>query len=163
MLNIKIICVGYLKEDFYKKAEAEFVKRLSKYCKLEIIEIEDEKLNLNNMSQAEADKIKEIECNKIIQKIDKFNRCKVIALDLNGHSYSSEKLASKLQNIALNESSTIIFIIGGSLGLTQNLLNKCDEKISFSSLTFPHQLIRIFLLEQIFRCFKINNNETYHH
>lgn len=158
MLHIDIICVGKLKEKYLKDAIDEYSKRLSKYCILNIIELQDEKIpdKINDKIIAE---IKEKECNKILNSIKKDSY--IIALDLKGKQFSSEDFSKKIENIC-NYKSNITFIIGGSLGLTNELLSKVNEKICFSLMTFPHQLIRIFLLEQIFRSFKILNNETYH-
>ena len=158
MLTINILCIGKIKEDFFKSAINEYSKRLSKYCKLNILEIPDEKipdkLNINMTEQ-----IKEKESNNIINHLPKDTY--IICLDLTGKEYSSENFSSKLENLS-QITSNITFVIGGSLGIHKNLLNKANEKICFSKMTFPHQLIRIFLLEQIFRAFKISNGETYH-
>lgn len=162
MINIKIICVGKVKEKSLKELIDEYSKRLTKYCKLEIIELQDEKIP-QNCSITEEYKIKEKECEKIKEKISKVGKCHIICLDLNGKQYSSEEFSDKINNISTYESSTLVFVIGGSLGLTNELLSLSNEKISFSKMTFPHQLFRVFLLEQIFRAFKIQNNETYHH
>ena len=140
----------------------EYKKRVTKYAKLEITELEDEKI-LQNISQIQLENIKEKESNKIIEKIEKLNQVHVIALDLNGEMISSEEFSKKIKNIPVNGYSTIVFVIGGSLGMSKKLLDLCDEKLCFSTLTFPHQLIRLFLCEQIFRAFKIIHNETYHH
>ncbi len=162
MLNIKIICVGKIKETSLKELCDEYLKRLTKYCKIEIIELEDEKLpqTLNN---SDISRIKEIESKKIQDKISKLGKCTLFFLDLKGKEYSSEDFAKCLDTQATYISSTLVFVIGGSLGMTEELLNTSNYKICFSKMTFPHQLIRLFLLEQIFRAFKINNNETYHH
>lgn len=159
MIHINIICIGKLKEKYLQDALSEYSKRLSKYCNLDIIELPDEKLpaNLNNSI---INQIKEKESNNIISHIGKSSY--TIALDLNGKQYSSEDFSKKIDNISLNTSSSITFIIGGTLGLSEKILNSCNELICFSKMTFPHQLIRVFLLEQIFRSFKILNNETYH-
>ena len=162
MINIKIICVGKVKEKSLKELIDEYSKRLSKYCKLEIIEVEYEKLPLN-ASTADENKIKEKECEKIKAKIQKIGKCSIICLDLHGKQYTSEEFSNRISAISTYNSSTLVFVIGGSLGLTSELLSSCNEKISFSKMTFPHQLFRVFLLEQIFRAFKIQNNETYHH
>ena len=159
MLNINIICVGKLKEQYLKDAINEYSKRLSKYCNLSIIELSDEKLP-SKLSNALIEDIKNKECSKIIQSIKKDSY--VFCLDLKGKQFSSEEFSQKLDNIALNFNSSITFIIGGTLGLNQEILSLSNEKICFSKMTFPHQLIRVFLLEQIFRAFKISNNETYH-
>lgn len=162
MMNIKIICVGKIKEKSLQELVKEYEKRLSKYCKLEIIELDDEKLP-SSYSLADANKIKEKECNKIKEKINKLGKCSVIFLDLKGKQYTSEEFSEKISHMSTYGTSTIAFVIGGSLGLTQDLLSLSQDKISFSKMTFPHQLFRVFLLEQIFRAFKIQNNETYHH
>ena len=158
MLTINILCIGKIKEDFFRNAINEYSKRLSKYCKLNIVELPDEKipdkLNINMTEQ-----IKEKESNNIINHLPKDTH--IICLDLTGKEYSSENFSSKLENLS-QITSNITFVIGGSLGIHKNLLNKANEKICFSKMTFPHQLIRIFLLEQIFRAFKISNGETYH-
>ena len=158
MLTINILCIGKIKEDFFRNAINEYSKRLSKYCKLNIVELPDEKipdkLNINMTEQ-----IKEKENNNIINHLPKDTY--IICLDLTGKEYSSENFSSKLENLS-QITSNITFVIGGSLGIHKNLLNKANEKICFSKMTFPHQLIRIFLLEQIFRAFKISNGETYH-
>lgn len=158
MLNIQIICVGKLKETYLKNAIAEYSKRLSKYCKLSILELPDEKIP-DKLNITISENIKSKECTNIINHLK--DNSYIIALDLNGKQFSSEEFSEKLDNISIINSN-ITFIIGGSLGLNTELLNKCDLKICFSKMTFPHQLIRVFLLEQIFRAFKISNNESYH-
>lgn len=159
MIHINIVCIGNLKEKYLKEAVDEYSKRLSKFCKLNIIQIQDQSLpeKINNSIIQE---IKDKECEKILSNIK--SNSYVIALDLKGKQYSSEEFSKKLQKITVNGESNITFIIGGTLGLNEKVLNKADELICFSKMTFPHQLIRIFLLEQIFRGFKIANNETYH-
>ena len=159
MLNINIICVGKIKEKYLKEAIDEYSKRLSKYCALKIIELQDEKLP-DKLYESTIIQTKQKECKKILDNIKKDSY--IIALDLKGKQYTSEEFSTKIQQIATNYNSSITFVIGGTLGLTEELLNKCNEKICFSKMTFPHQLIRVFLLEQLFRCFKISNNETYH-
>ena len=142
---IKVICVGKIKEKFYVDALNEYKKRLSKYTKLEIIELQD------------SDIIKEKE---LILKNINFKDYN-IALAIEGKEYNSVELSSHIDKIQ-SINSNITFIIGGSDGLDNEIKNKVNELISFSKLTFPHQLFRIILLEQIYRSFKINNNETYH-
>lgn len=158
MLSINIICVGKIRESYLKDAINEYSKRLSKYCKLNILELPDEKIpdKLNN-SLIEDIKLKE--CNNIINHFKKDSY--IIALDLNGKQYTSEEFSTKIDDLSM-QTSNITFIIGGSLGLNTTLLNQCNEKVCFSKMTFPHQLIRVFLLEQLFRAFKISNGETYH-
>ena len=158
MLHINIICIGKVKEKYLKDAIDEYSKRLSKYCLLNIIELQDEKIPSITNSKIEEE-IKNKECRKILPYIKKDSY--IIALDLTGKQYSSEDFSKKIDNISLNNSS-ITLIIGGSLGLSSELLTNANEKICFSKMTFPHQLIRVFLLEQLFRAFKISNNETYH-
>ncbi len=158
MLTINIICIGKLREQYLKDAIEEYSKRLSKYCKLNIIELPDEKIP-DKATENEGKIIKEKECNNIIKHLPKDSY--LICLDLKGKQLSSEEFAKTIDTLSLTTSS-ISFIIGGSLGITTNLLEMCNSSISFSKLTFPHQLIRVFLLEQIFRSFKILNGETYH-
>ena len=158
MLHIDIICIGKLKEQYLKDAIDEYSKRLSKYCNLNILELPDEKLP-NNDNDKLFYEIKNKECERISSHIKKDSY--VIALDLTGKQYSSEEFSKKISNLSLI-TSNISIIIGGSLGMTEQFLNTVNEKICFSKMTFPHQLIRVFLLEQLFRAFKISNNETYH-
>lgn len=158
MLTINIICIGKIKEKFFKDAIDEYSKRLSKYCKLNILELPDEKIPDKINSSIETE-IKSKECENIIKHIKKDSY--IICLDLKGKEFSSEELSKEIENISM-QSSQITFIIGGSLGLTEKILNLANKKICFSKMTFPHQLIRIFLLEQLFRSFKISNGETYH-
>ena len=159
MLNINIVCIGKIKENYLKDAIAEYSKRLSKFCNLNIIELSDEKLP-NKVNDSIISEIKNKECSKMIQAIKKDSY--IMCLDLKGKEFSSEEFSQKLDSIALNFNSSITFVIGGTLGLNQEILSLANEKICFSKMTFPHQLIRVFLLEQLFRAFKISNNETYH-
>lgn len=149
---IKIICVGKIKEKYLNDAIEEYKKRLSKYTKLDIIEVTD-------YSSDNIDLILLKEKELIEKYID--SKDYVITLEIDGNMLSSEELALKLNNI-FNTNSTITFIIGGSYGLHQDIKNRSNYKLSFSKLTFPHQLFRVNLLEQIYRSFKINNNEAYH-
>ena len=158
MLSIEIICVGKLKENYLKEAVNEYSKRLSKYCKLTLTELPDEKIPEKSNPSIEQE-IKNKECSNILKHIKKDSY--IIALDLGGKNLTSEQFSDKLQALSM-ETSHITFIIGGSLGLTPDLLSKCNLKLCFSAMTFPHQLIRVFLLEQIFRGFKIANGESYH-
>ena len=158
MLHIDIICVGKLKEQYFKDALNEYSKRLSKYCILSIVELPDEKVP-DKLSDKLISDIKEKESNNILSHIKKDSY--IVSLDLRGKQYTSEEFSKKLEKISLINSS-VTFIIGGTLGLSDKLISSSDELICFSKMTFPHQLIRIFLLEQIFRGFKISNNETYH-
>lgn len=159
MLNINIICVGKVKEQYLREAIAEYSKRLSKYCNLKIVELPDEKLP-SKLYDSVISEVKEKESKMIINALkgDPY----VICLDLKGKEMSSEDFSKKIQDICLRFNSTITFVIGGTLGMTEELLKMANETICFSKMTFPHQLIRVFLLEQLFRSFKIAKNETYH-
>lgn len=159
MLNINIICVGKLKEKYLKEAVLEYCKRLSKYCNLKIIEISDEKLP-SKINKNTVQEVKNKEAIKILNNIKKDSY--IISLDLFGKQFTSEEFSEKIENISVRGYSSITFIIGGTLGISKEVLNKSSELICFSKMTFPHQLIRVFLLEQLFRAFKISNNETYH-
>ena len=159
MIRINLVCVGKLKEKYLKEAIEEYSKRLGKYCKLSIIELSDESLP-NKINESIIEEIKSKECKKILENIKSTSY--VIALDLKGKQHSSEEFSKKIEDISLRGFSDVTFIIGGTLGLTEEVLNRANELICFSKMTFPHQLIRVFLLEQIFRGFKISNNETYH-
>ena len=159
MLHIDLICVGKLKENYLKDAILEYSKRLSKYCILNIIELSDEKVPAV-LSSLEKQKIIQKESSLISSHIKPNSY--VIALDLTGRQYSSEEFATKIEQSTLF-CSHITFLIGGTLGMSKELLASSNELISFSKMTFPHQLVRVFLLEQLFRSFKIQNNETYHH
>lgn len=158
MLTINIICIGKIREKSFKDSIDEYSKRLSKYCKLNIVELPDEKIP-DKLNESLSNEIKSKECNNIINHIKKDSY--IICLDLKGKEFSSEEFSKKIDTISM-QNSTITFIIGGSLGLTDKVLDLSNEKICFSKMTFPHQLIRIFLLEQLFRAFKISNGETYH-
>ena len=158
MLTINIVCVGKIKEIYLKESINEYSKRLSKYCNLNIIEVADEKVP-DKLSEVVVKNIKEKEASKMLAHLKKDTYC--ISLDLKGKELTSEEFSKKIEEIS-NISSSITFIIGGTLGIGEEILNNSKEKICFSKMTFPHQLIRVFLLEQIFRAFKISNNETYH-
>jgi 23S rRNA (pseudouridine1915-N3)-methyltransferase len=149
---IKIITVGSIKEKYLKDAIDEYTKRISKYTNIEIIEVKDEGL-------VEPNKSLILEEEKIIKHIN--DKDYIITLEIEGKELSSTELAEKLDKIQL-EASTITFIIGGSYGLSQSIKDKAKLHLSFSKMTFPHQLFRVLLLEQIYRAFKINNNESYH-
>ncbi len=158
MLTINIICIGKMKENYLKEAMNEYSKRLHKYCKLTILELPDEKIP-DKLNESISNEIKIKESNSILNHIKKDSY--VICLDLKGKELSSEEFSQTITNLSL-QTSNITFVIGGSLGLSQDILNRANQKICFSKMTFPHQLIRVFLLEQIFRGFKISNGETYH-
>ena len=158
-MRINIVCVGKIKEKYLKFGIDEFKKRLSKYCKLEIIELEDEKAP-ENLSDKEMLIIKEKEGKKILSKIK--DNSYVIALAIDGKNLSSEELAQTINKLGVRGVSNITFVIGGSLGLSDEVLSRADYKLSFSKMTFPHQLMRLILLEQVYRAYRINNGEPYH-
>ena len=158
-MRISIICVGKIKEKYLKLGIDEFSKRLSKYCKLEIIELDDEKAP-ENLSDKEMLMIKEKEGKKILSKIK--DNAHVIALAIDGKNLSSEELADNINNLGVRGTSHIVFVIGGSLGLSDEVLKRANYKLSFSKMTFPHQLMRLILLEQVYRAYRINNGEPYH-
>ena len=158
-MNIKLICVGKIKEKYLKDAIAEYTKRLSKYCKLEIVEVADEKTP-DNASPAEEEQIKAKEAQRILSKIkdDSF----VCTLEILGKKYTSEGFAGLLEHAAINGKSHIVFVIGGSLGLHTSVMKRSNQAISFSDMTFPHQLMRVILCEQIYRAYRIISGEPYH-
>lgn len=158
-MNITIIAVGKLKEKYLKLAIDEYVKRLGRYCKVNILELPDEKTP-DNASEKEELLIKEREGKLILSKIKE--RSYVIALDLNGKQLSSEEFARFIHINGVQGNSNIVLVIGGSLGLSIDVLNRADYKLCFSKMTFPHQLFRVMLLEQVYRGFRIVNGEPYH-
>lgn len=159
VVNIFIIAVGKLKEKYLKEGIAEYVKRLSAYAKVDIIEVADEKAP-EERSEEEKRKVKQKEGERILAKIspDMY----VIALAIDGISWSSEQFAKELDKLMTHGKSKIAFIIGGSLGLSGDVLARADVRLSFSKMTFPHQLMRLILLEQIYRGFRIMRGEPYH-
>ena len=157
-MKVTVIGVGRLKEKYWQLAIDEYSKRLSKFCKLNILELPDKKIPDKTNSSIENE-IKNIESENVINHLKKDTY--VICLDLKVKQFSSEEFAQDIQDISMLHSN-ITFIIGGSLGMSEKLLNLANQKICFSKMTFPHQLIRVFLLEQIYRAFKIINGENYH-
>ncbi len=158
-MKISIIAVGKIKENFFKDGIAEYAKRLSKFCTLEIIEVEDEKLP-EPLSEGFMLRARAKEADRIREKIRPGGV--VFALDVQGKRHSSEGFAELLGDTMLAGKSTITFLIGGSIGFDATLMKEADQRISMSDMTFPHQFARLILLEQIYRAFKILNNETYH-
>lgn len=158
-MKINIVSVGNIKEKYLKDAILEYSKRISKFAKVEFYNVSDEPI-VDNPSDKEIQAVKIKEGEKIL-KVLPANSYK-IALNLKGAMLSSEELASKILNIFSYHNANITFVIGGSLGLGDNVLAKMDYHLCFSKMTFPHQLMHVILLEQIYRAFKINNNETYH-
>ena len=158
-MNIQIICLGKVKETSLSNLIDEYKKRISKYANIEIIELQDEPLP-NNPSEKDILNIKKVEATRIKSKIHSSDF--VVCLDQYGKQLTSEELSDKIQDITVKGFSTIDFIIGGTTGLEKELVTNSNLVLSFSKLTFPHKLIRLFLSEQIFRAFKIMNNERYH-
>lgn len=158
-MNIDIICVGKIKEKYLCDAINEYSKRLSRYCKLSIIECKDEKTP-DGESDALDEKIKITEGERILKSID--DNAFIIVLDLKGKELSSPDFAKHISKIGIDGISKIQFIIGGSLGLSDNVRTKANLLLKFSEMTFPHQLMRVILLEQIYRAYRIINNEPYH-
>ncbi len=158
-MNIEILCVGKIKEKFYVDAIAEYKKRLSKYCKIKIIEVSDEK-TVENASINLENTIKAKEGEKILKILNESSY--IIALTIDGKSFSSIEFSKEIESLGIKGYSSITFIIGGSIGLSENVIKKADMKLSFSNFTFPHQLMRVILLEQIYRSYKIIKNEPYH-
>lgn len=158
-MNITVISVGKLKEKYLKEAVQEYSTRLTKYCKLDIIEVPDEKAP-ENMSAAEEDIVKLKEGQTILKNIK--DGTYVIALAIQGKQLSSEKFSELISGLGLRGKSNIAFVIGGSLGLSEEVLKRADYHLSFSAMTFPHQLMRVILLEQIYRGFRIIKGEPYH-
>lgn len=158
-MRITILAVGKIKEKFYTAAIQEYSKRLSRYCKLEIIEVPDEKTP-DHASSHEEDLIRAKEGERLRRYIA--DGAYVLALAIEGKQSSSEEFSDKLHQLGLQGVSHIIFLIGGSIGLSADLLREADENLSFSKMTFPHQLMRVILLEQVYRAFRIMHGEPYH-
>ena len=158
-MNITIVCVGKIKEKFYTMAVEEYVKRLSRYCQLKIVELKDEKTP-DGASDNVVEGIKDKEGARILEAIK--DNSYVIALAIEGKQLDSVELSKKMDQLMLEGNSNVVFVIGGSLGLSKQVLARADYKLSFSKMTFPHQLMRVILLEQVYRGFRISNNEPYH-
>jgi 23S rRNA (pseudouridine1915-N3)-methyltransferase len=158
-MNITVIAVGKLKEKYLKQAVDEYSKRLSRYCKLDIIELSDEKTP-DNASEKEELIIKEKEGRAILSKIK--DNAYVIAMDLKGKQVTSEDFSKFIDNCGVMGNSNLVFVIGGSLGLSEEVIGRANYKLCFSKMTFPHQLFRVMLLEQVYRGFRIINGEPYH-
>lgn len=158
-MKISVICVGKIKEAFYSQAVAEYRKRLSRYCQLEILEVSDEKTK-EHASEGEVRLVLDREGERILKCIreDAF----VIALSIEGKMLDSVELSEKLKQLAVGGNSHIVFVIGGSLGLSGKVLARANFSLSFSRMTFPHQLMRVILLEQVYRAYRIMNHEPYH-
>ncbi|MEK3992596.1 MULTISPECIES: 23S rRNA (pseudouridine(1915)-N(3))-methyltransferase RlmH [Robertmurraya] len=158
-MNISLLTIGKLKEKYLKQGIDEYLKRLTAYAKVEVIELPDEKAP-EQLSDIEMEQVKNKEGERLLAKISPDTY--VIALAIEGKQRSSEELADMIDKLATYGKSKIAFVIGGSLGLSKDVLNRADEKLSFSKMTFPHQLMRLILLEQVYRAYRINRNEPYH-
>ena len=158
-MNIRIIAVGKLKEKYWREAVAEYSKRLGAYCSLEIVELKESPLRANP-SPADEEAVKTAEGEDILRHIGRGDY--VITLEIKGKALTSEELAAKIDDLGIMGRSNVAFVIGGSLGLSPEVSQRADFKLSFSKMTFPHQMMRVILLEQIYRSFKINRHEAYH-
>lgn len=158
-MNVTVIAVGKLKEKYWQDAVKEYSKRLGKYCRFNIVEVRESLLR-GNPSAADEEAVKIAEGQEILSKIKSSDY--VITLEIKGKGLSSTELAKRIDDLAIMGKSSIVFVIGGSLGLSQEVSRRADFKLSFSAMTFPHQMMRVILLEQIYRSFKIIRNETYH-
>ena len=162
-MKIDILTVGKIKEKYYRDAVSEYSKRLSRYASVNIIEVQDEKTP-DNASENQVEKILEKESERLMKYIpqDRGNDTYIFTLEIKGKKMSSEKLASTIQELTVNGKSHLIYVIGGSLGLHNSITKLSDMALSFSDMTFPHQLMRVILLEQIYRSYRIINHEPYH-
>ncbi len=158
-MNITILCVGQIKEKYFRDAIAEYQKRLSRYCKLQMIEVADEKTK-ENASEAENDLIRKKEGERLLKHIKDSDYC--ITLEIDGKMLTSEGLSKEIDRLGLAGKSSLVFVIGGSIGLDIAVLKRSDYALSFSKMTFPHQLMRVILLEQIYRSYRIMRGEPYH-
>ena len=158
-MNINVICIGKLKENYWTEAIKEYSKRLSKYCNLKVYELKESKLPANS-SEMDEENVKIEEGKAILKQIKTHDY--VFTLEIKGNGIASTELAEKIDKLADSGQNNIDFIIGGSLGLSNEVSQRSDYKLSFSKMTFPHQMMRVILLEQIYRSYKIAKNETYH-
>lgn len=159
-MKITVLTVGKIKEKFYVQAIEEYAKRLSRYCKLEILEVADEKTP-DHASEGTEQKIKQKEGERLLKYLENESGY-IIALAIDGKMLDSVELSEKIERLGIEGKSHVIFVIGGSLGLDGQILKRADFKLSFSKMTFPHQLMRVVLLEQIYRSYRIMNHEPYH-
>nr|WP_309100844.1 23S rRNA (pseudouridine(1915)-N(3))-methyltransferase RlmH [Fredinandcohnia onubensis] len=158
-MNITIVTIGKLKEKYLIQGINEYLKRLTAYAKVDMIELADEKAP-ENLSESEMEQVKQKEGERILSKLS--DDTHVIALAIEGKMKSSEQLADDLENLATYGKSKIVFVIGGSLGLSKDVMKRANDTLSFSKMTFPHQLMRLILVEQVYRAFRIIRNEPYH-
>lgn len=158
-MKVTIVAVGKIKEKYLTAGIAEFVKRLAPYCRLNVVEVDEERMP-DNPSSAEKAKALDKEAERLLRQVKPDNY--IIVLDIAGKQASSEEFAQKISNLGLNGKSDLTFIIGGAFGISPKLLSEANERLSFSKMTFTHQMIRLLLVEQIYRAFKINRGEPYH-
>lgn len=158
-MRISIVCAGKIKESFYREAVGEYAKRLSRYCKLEIIEVPDERTPDSASAQME-EQIREKEGRRILERLQE--DAYICTLEIGGKRLSSEGLARWMEKLTVGGTSHVMFVIGGSLGLHESVSRRADFCLSFSDMTFPHQLMRVILTEQIYRAFRIMHGEPYH-
>ena len=158
-MNITVLAVGKLKEKYWTDAIEEYSKRLSRYCTFRITEVKESLLRANP-SEADEEAVKTAEGRELLNKIKSSDY--VITLEIKGKALSSTELAERIEELGITGKSSVVFIIGGSLGLSEEVSRRADFKLSFSAMTFPHQMMRVILLEQIYRSFKIIKNEAYH-
>lgn len=160
MIRVNIICIGKIKEKYFTDAINEYAKRLSAFCKFSVVELAEEKIRSNNPNQSQIDEVIESEGKRIMQKIGTSDY--VVAMCIEGKLMSSEELSKTLDSVSLGGKSTIDFIIGGSYGLSNTVKSRADLRLSMSKMTFPHQMARMILSEQIYRAFEISSNGKYH-
>lgn len=158
-MKVEIIAVGKVREKYIKQGIAEFKKRLQPYCTLALTDVRSEHAP-DYLSEKELEKVKEVEGERILQRLHP--NAYAIALDVQGKQKSSEELAKKIEQISFQGKNNITFIIGGANGLSQKVLSRANERLSFSKMTFPHQLMKLILLEQVYRAYKIQRGEPYH-
>ena len=160
MIKINIICIGKIKEKYFTDAIAEYAKRLTAFCKFNIVELSEERIKSNTPNQSQIDEVISSEGKRIMQKISPSDY--VVAMCIEGKLMSSEELSKLIDNASVSGKSTVDFIIGGSYGLSNKVKNRADFKLSMSKMTFPHQMARMVLSEQIYRAFEISTNGKYH-
>lgn len=158
-MKITILSVGKIKEKYLKDAIGEYSKRLSAYCTLQLIEVPDEKAP-ENLSDKDMELIKEKEGRRLLEKLKDSQH--LIVLDIKGKQHTSEAFSKQIETLQIQGKSDLAFIIGGSLGLSKEVLDRANDKLSFSKMTFPHQLMKVILLEQVYRAYRIMRNEPYH-
>ena len=161
MQTIEILCIGKIKEKYWNEALAEYAKRLGRFCRFKITELPETRLP-DNAGEAEERAVVEAESDRLLKAFPTGSDSYVVALAVHGKALNSEQLAAKLADLQLAGKSHVVFVIGGSLGLSNKLLDACNMQLSFSAMTFPHQMMRVILSEQVYRAFKINAGETYH-